>query len=56
MRKSHPAPIAAPTQSAALANAAPRNDGSLMSSAPAIGGATVEKPGMNFDTTTEKKP
>ena len=25
-------------------------------SAPAIGGATVEKPGTNFDITTEKKP
>ncbi len=27
-----------------------------MSSAPAIGGATVEKPGTNFETTTEKNP
>ena len=25
-------------------------------SAPAIGGPTVEKPGTNFATTTEKKP
>src|SRR3982750_283574 len=27
-----------------------------MRNAPAIGGATVEKPGTNLDSTTEKKP
>ena len=48
--------MAAPTHSVALANAAATNDGKRMSSAPAIGGATVENPGTNFDTTTEKKP
>ena len=46
----------APTHSAALANDATANAPNGILSAPAIGGPTVEKPGTNFDTTTEKKP
>src|SRR6185437_2149669 len=51
-----PAAIAAPAQSAALAADASANAPAGIFNAPAIGGATVEKPGTNFDTTTEKKP
>src|SRR5205823_1598791 len=51
-----PTPIAAPTHSAALASDAITNAPAGILSAPAIGGPTVEKPGTNFDTTTEKKP
>src|SRR5207248_455959 len=46
----------APTHSAALASDATANAPNGILSAPAIGGPTVEKPGTNFDTTTEKKP
>src|SRR3569832_1289380 len=48
--------MAAPTHSAALATDASAKAPAGILSAPAIGGATVEKPGTNFDSTTEKKP
>src|SRR6476620_1366221 len=54
--KTSPIPIAAPTHSAALAMDATTNAPKGILSAPAIGGATVEKPGTNFESTTEKKP
>src|SRR5437763_16518899 len=54
--KASPTPIAAPTHSAALASDATTNAPAGILSAPAIGGPTVEKPGTNFDTTTEKQP
>ena len=45
--------MAAPAHSIALAVEAATNAPTRIDSAPAIGGATVEKPGTNFETTTE---
>src|SRR5689334_7802265 len=54
--KRNPTSMAAPTHNAALAVDAAANAPTGILSAPAMGGATVEKPGTNFDSTTEKKP
>jgi hypothetical protein len=55
-RSSQPAPIARPAHSRAPIPEASRNPASDIRIAPAIGGATVEKPGMNFASTSEGMP
>ena len=52
----HPAPSASPAQSAPPAPAASRKPAWCMRRAPAIGGATVEKPGMNLAITSDGMP
>src|SRR5471032_679500 len=55
-RSSHPVTIAAPAQIAAPRPAAAMKLGSDMRREPAIGGATVEKPGMNLAITNDHTP
>ena len=53
---SQPAPIASPAHKPAPTAAASRKPPWCMRNAPAMGGATVEKPGMNLATTRDDTP
>ncbi len=55
-RNTQPTAIASPAHKPAPTAEASRKPGSDMRKAPAIGGATVEKPGMNLATTSEEMP